>query len=55
MSGLRVYQALCPIDVRNDRCELFRLWPRGSWVLDTSVGSKLFITLDFVLLLHFIQ
>lgn len=29
--------------------------PRGSWVLDTNVGSKLFVTLGFVLLHHFIQ
>jgi hypothetical protein len=34
---------------------LFRLWLFGSWVLCAEVGSKLFITLAFVLLLHFIE
>ena len=39
----------------SDCCDLFSLWTRGSaWVLDTNVGSKLFVTLGFVLLLHFI-
>jgi hypothetical protein len=55
LSGKRVYQALDPIDVRSDRCKLFSLWPLGSWAFDTSVYSKLIITLGFVLVLHFIQ
>jgi hypothetical protein len=38
-----------------DSCDLFSLWPRGSWVLDTNVGSKLLVSLGFVLLLHFLQ
>ena len=33
----------------------FRLWTHGSGVLATNVGSKLFVTLAFVLLLHLIQ
>jgi hypothetical protein len=37
------------------RCDLSGLGTRSSWVLDTNVGSKLFVTLGFVLLLHFIQ
>src|ERR1700675_3710447 len=41
--------------VLNDRCGLFRLWPRGSRALDTNVGSKLFVALGFVLLLHAIE
>jgi hypothetical protein len=41
--------------VCNDRSELFSLWPRGSWVLDTSVGSELSVTLGFELLLHLFQ
>jgi hypothetical protein len=36
-------------------CGLFSLWTRGSWVLDTSVGSKLLVALGLVLLLHFIE
>jgi hypothetical protein len=44
-----------PFDIRNDRCGLFSLWTRGSWVLGTNMSSKLFVTLDFVLPLHFIQ
>ena len=39
----------------NDQCDLFSLWVRGSWVLSTNVGGKLFVTLGLVLLLHFIQ
>ncbi len=39
----------------NDRCGLFRLWPRGSRALDTNVSSKFFVALGFVLLLHSIQ
>jgi len=38
----------------NDRCDLFRLWTRGSRVLGTKVGSKLFVTMGFKRLLHFI-
>src|SRR6266850_1253584 len=45
----------CACNVRDDRCDLSRLPPRGSWVLDTNVGSKLFVALAFVVLLHFIQ
>jgi len=45
----------CTYNVLNDRCDLFSLWPRGSWALGTNVGSKLFATLGFKLLLHFIQ
>ena len=33
----------------------FRLWTHGSGVLATNVGSKLFVTLGFVFLLHLIQ
>jgi hypothetical protein len=36
-------------------CDLFCLWARGSWVLGTNVGGKLFVTLGLVLPLHFIQ
>jgi len=36
-------------------CDLFRLWPRSSGVFDTNVGSKLFVTLRFVLQFHFIE
>jgi hypothetical protein len=42
-------------DVHNDHCDLFSLWTSSSWVLYTSVGSKLFVTLGFVLSLHFVQ
>jgi hypothetical protein len=45
----------CTYDVLNDRCDLFRLWAHGSWVLDTNVGSNLFVALAFILLLHFIR
>ena len=38
-----------------DRCHLFSLWTRSSWVLDTNVGSKLFVTLGFVQPPHFVQ
>jgi hypothetical protein len=30
-------------------------WTRGSWVPGTNAGSKLFVTLGFVLSLHFVQ
>jgi hypothetical protein len=39
----------------NDRRDLFRLWTPRSWVLDTNVGSKFFLTLGFILLFHFIK
>src|SRR6266850_2041542 len=45
----------CACNVRDDRCDLSSLPPRGSWVPDTNVGSKLFVALAFVVLLHFIQ
>ena len=47
-------RSLC-VQCPDDRCNLFRLWPPGSGVLDTNVGSKLFVALAFILLLHFIQ
>src|ERR1700674_1461992 len=42
-------------NVLNDRCDLCSLWPRGSWVLGTKMGSKLLVTLGLVPLLHFLQ
>src|SRR6266849_2711053 len=39
-------------NVLNDRCDLSRLWTHGSWALGTKVGSKLFVTVGFVLLFH---
>ena len=37
------------------RPALFRLWLFGSWMLCAEVGSKLFVTMFFVMLLHFIE
>jgi hypothetical protein len=45
----------CTCNVLNDLCDLFSLWTRRSSVLETNVGSKLFVTLGFVLLLHCIE
>src|SRR6266404_1511778 len=53
-SSSRMFVA-CIYNSPSGRCDLFSLWLRGSWVLDTNVGGKLFVTLGFVLLLHIIQ
>jgi hypothetical protein len=34
---------------------LFSLWTSASWVFDAKVSSKFFVTLGFVVPLHFIQ
>jgi hypothetical protein len=45
----------CTYNVLKDHCNLFRLWARGSWVLDANVGGKLIVTPGLVLLLHLIE
>ena len=42
-------------NVLNDGCDLLGFGLMGLRVLGTNVGRKLFVTLGFVVLLHFIQ